>query len=197
MPDDNDDLQSRLASVPGVERAFLDSATGQACLLIRPDADSADVLRSAAAAAGPDLLITLALPHDGRERQRVRFVGLRREELFDQQIAIHATLEWDGVEHVGAAQGERGGPIEMRTAAAATLQAITDFIPADIPLRLAGVKQVRAFDAELVVVSVYRTGLRPHNYVGAVVTGDDPLRAAAIAVLSALNRVLGNFLVRG
>jgi hypothetical protein len=65
-----------------------------------------------------------------------------------------------------------------------------------LSVRLVGVKQVRAFDAELTVVSLYRVGAPAQKLLGSVLTGTDPHRAAAIAVLNALNRTLGNLLSR-
>ena len=84
--------------------------------------------------------------------------------------------------------------MELRTISSASLAAIAALVPHDVKVRLAGVKMVRAFDAEMVVVSLYRPDDEPHNLVGAVVSGDDPRRAAATAVLNALNRLLGNYL---
>ena len=53
-----------------------------------------------------------------------------------------------------------------------------------------------AFDAGLTVVSLYRVGTPAQKLLGAVLTGNDPHRAAAVAVLNALNRTLGNLLSR-
>ena len=61
---------------------------------------------------------------------------------------------------------------------------------------MAGVKRVRSFDADLMVASLFRAGPPRQQLVGAVVVGEDPLRAACIAVLNALNRLLGNYLDR-
>ena len=119
---------------------------------------------------------------------------LRRNVQPDQQIAYTVTLEWAGSEYSGSVSGEKGDAVELRTISSAALTAIAALVPHDVKVRLAGVKMVRAFDAEMVVVSLYRPDDEPHNLVGAVVAGDDPRRAAATAVLSALNRLLGNYL---
>jgi hypothetical protein len=113
----------------------------------------------------------------------------------EQRIRFTVTLEWGGSEYRGTASGEQGGALELRTVAAASLDAVLALVPADLQVRLAGVKQVRAFDADLIVVSLYRPDGTPHNLVGVVVTGTDVRRAAAVAVLNALNRLLGNYLV--
>jgi hypothetical protein len=119
---------------------------------------------------------------------------LRRNVQPDQQIAYTVRLEWAGSEYTGTASGEKGDAVELRTISAASLTAIAALVPHDVKVRLAGVKMMRAFDAEMVVVSLYRPDDEPHNLVGAVVAGDDPRRAAATAVLAALNRLLGNYL---
>ena len=59
---------------------------------------------------------------------------------------------------------------------------------------LLGVKAVRAFDATVVIVSLAATGGEgtDQRVVGSVLTETDPARAAALAVLNATNRILGN-----
>jgi hypothetical protein len=193
---DDPPLRDQLGAIQGVDRVVVDAEGHVICLLLRPNADADAVQAAAREIARADYCIELAFPLDLRDRQRVRFVDVQRDERSDNVVAIHVLLEWDGTQHRGTAVGERGGPIEVRTAAAATLQALGFMLPKEVPLRLAGVKQVRAFDAEMIVVSVHRTGTDPGNLVGTVIMGSDPMRAAAIAVLSALNRLMGNYLAR-
>ena len=58
---------------------------------------------------------------------------------------------------------------------------------------LLGVKAVRAFDATVVIVSLSTNGEgTDRRVVGSVLTEDDAARAAALAVLNATNRILGN-----
>jgi len=109
-------------------------------------------------------------------------------------VTVRVTLEWDGVLHHGEAANEGGDLIELRTAAAAALNAIEKLLGEELHIKLVGVKQVKAFDAELMVVALYRTGDAPQRLVGSVSASGDPRRAAAVAVLNALNRVLGNYL---
>jgi hypothetical protein len=129
------------------------------------------------------------------QRERVRFDSIERTEERDNQIGVTVALEWAGQTFRGAARGERGDTIEIRTAAAATVDALEKAVGAPLGIRLIGVKQVRAFDAELIVVSLNREEQR-QKLVGIVVIGEDPRRAAALAVLNALNRSLGNRLLR-
>lgn len=191
---DTASVRERLSAIDGVEHVLLDADAGEACLILRADVDPREIEGPATEAAGPDFKVSAAYRPERRDRQRVRFMELQRTVQPDQQIAFTVTLEWAGSEYTGRVAGEKGDAVELRTIASASLTAIAALVPHEVKVRLAGVKMVRAFDAELVVVSLYRPDDEPHNLVGAVVAGDDPNRAAATAVLSALNRLLGNYL---
>jgi hypothetical protein len=186
-------LRERLASLPQVDHVAIDEATREALLILDASADAAHVEAQARSIAG-EYVVRCVLVPEHRDRQRVRFVDVRRDVEADQSVRFTVTLEWAGTEYVGEAVGEKGEHLELRTVAAASLEAVTAVVPADLQVRLAGVKQVRAFDADLIIISLYRHGGTPHNLVGAVVTGPDTRRAAAVAVLNALNRLLGNYL---
>lgn len=191
-----DSVRDRLAAIEGVDAAVIDEARQQVWLILRPDAEPQAVEQQAAAVMMEGYELHVGYRPERRDRQRVRFVDVQRSEQSDQLVRFVVTLEWGGVEHTGSATGDRGGAVELRTIAAAALEAVCNVVQADFRIKLAGVKQVRAFDADLIVVSLYRPDATPHNLVGVVVTGDDVRRAAAVAVLSALNRILGNFLLQ-
>jgi hypothetical protein len=192
---DSETLRALLADIEGVEHVLIDSGLGEICLLVRADVSATDTLGLALPLASGHALHVAYAP-ERQEHRRLRFVSLHRSVLPDQQLEYRVTLEWAGNEHTFAATGEKGESLELRTVAAATLGAISALVPQQLGIRLAGVKQVRAFDADLLVVSLYRPDAQPHNLVGAVVASDDSRRAAANAVLNALNRLLGNYLVR-
>jgi hypothetical protein len=193
---DTEALRSLLAEIDGVARVVIDVAAGVACLVARRGAAHEEIAAAARdIAQGYAVLVTF--DPDARVRQRVRFVSLDRQVQPDQQVRYTAVLEWDGRLEAAMATGEKGEGVELRTVATATLAAVTALVPELTTVRLAGVKQVRAFDADLVVVSLYRPESRLHNLVGAVVAAGDSGRAAATAVLSALNRLLGNYLTLG
>lgn len=187
-------MREQLSAIDGVEHVFLDTETGEACVVLRADIDPAEVHDQAADIVADQFTVVAAYRPERRDRQRVRFMELKRNVQADQQIAYTVRLEWAGSEYTGTAAGEKGDAVELRTISAASLAAIAALVPHDVKVRLAGVKMMRAFDAEMVVVSLYRPDDEPHNLVGAVVAGDDPRRAAATAVLAALNRLLGNYL---
>jgi hypothetical protein len=194
--DDRDvaNLRARLEEIDGVDHVVLDTPQQQICLILR-GAAAADYVEETARALAQGYTVRVTYPPERRDRQRVRVVSLHRETQPDQQVQFSVTLEWARREATASETGEKGEGVELRTVAAAALKAVEDFVPGGLGVRLAGVKQVRAFDADLVVVSLYRPDSQPRNLVGAVVvTGDSP-RAAVNAVLSALNRLLGNYLV--
>ncbi|HSJ31979.1 MAG TPA: hypothetical protein VK933_11135 [Longimicrobiales bacterium] len=193
-PSETASIRERLTAIDGVEYVFLDTESAAACLVLRADIDPAEVQEEAAAITGDAFSVSAAYRPERRDRQRVRFMELKRNVQQDQQIAYTVRLEWAGSEYTGTAAGEKGDAVELRTVSSASLAAIAALVPHDVKVRLAGVKLMRAFDAEMVVVSLYRPDDEPHNLVGAVVAGDDPRRAAATAVLAALNRLLGNYL---
>ncbi len=194
-------LRERLEALDGVVRAVVEEGADAIWLICEPRAErqplevSANrVLRS----MGLDIAATrvrVATHADSGPRRRVRFQRLERAYQESGLLRVRVTLEWNGELHVGEAVGETGSAIELRTAAAAALDAIAAVLGEDKGLRLTGVKPLRAFDADMVVVSVYRTGGETQRFVGAVMAEPDGLHGAARAVLHALNRVVGNFLL--
>jgi hypothetical protein len=187
------ELRERLLALDGVEAAIIAQSGDEVWIILRAEADSQAVEDAVRPLVQPRA-VRLAVRPERRDRQRVRFVEVRRSLRSDQQAESRVVLEWGGQEHHGTAVGDARGPVELRTVAQAALEAVRSIVPGDIQLRLAGVKQVRAFDVDLVIVSLYRGDAEPRNLVGVVVQGEDPRRATAVAVLNALNRLLGNYL---
>ena len=193
---DADELRERIEQIDGIERVFIDVPRREVFIVLRGDVEPDQAEHTARATIDDESLPVFALFRpEHRDRQRVRFVAVDSTSLPDKQIRFTTTLEWNGRLYTGSATGEKGDAIELRTVASSALAAIVEIVDNEISLRLAAVKLVRAFDAEMVVVSLYRPDATPHNLVGAVVAGEDPRRAAATAVLNALNRLLGNYLV--
>lgn len=131
---------------------------------------------------------------DGSEAssgERLRLAGVRAEHRADSGVRIVVELADGDGRHRGEADGVGTGAVELRLAGTATLEAVRRALPETADLRLVGMKRVRAFDADLVLAGLRsgRHGDRP--LVGAVPAEGDPDRAAAAAVLDAVNRVLG------
>src|SRR5438093_527255 len=94
----------------------------------------------------------------------------------------------------GEAEGVISQAGELRCCADATVRALERVVHPKLGFELLGVKAVRAFDATVVIVSLSaRQEARASRLVGAYLTEDDPPRGAALAVLNATNRILGNF----
>ena len=193
-------LRGRLEEDDQIERAVLDEEQGSVWIITPPDVHEAEVRTRVLAIlqefglSSEDTQLEFASMNATPLRRRVRFAGAERRELRDGRVQIDAALEWQGQRYKGTAEGESGALIELRTAGQAALQAVQDLTKDEMKLRLIGVKQLRAFDTELVVASLVRTEGEMQRFVGSVLATSDPARAACLAVLSALNRTLGNFL---
>lgn len=190
-------LRSKLDTLDGIERAIVDETTGTIVIHCSHDTNATAIgkaVESAVAASGVDLTSTkIELLTDLAARKRVKFSTIHRI-VERTRVRIRVVLEWNGETFVGEELGENGDMVELRTAAAAALHALEKVLGEDLHIKLAGVKQVKAFDAELMVVALYRSGDSPQRLVGSVSASGDPRRAAAVAVLNALNRILGNYL---
>lgn len=131
-------------------------------------------------------------------RERLRFVGFDFDRLPNGRVRARVSLEWSqGAGFVGTAEGLGSEAGELRTAAEATIASIEQAVEGLASFELLGVKAVRAFDAYVVIVS-----LAAHDedgdrrLVGSYLTDVHTPRGAAIAVLNATNRLLGNIFLR-
>jgi len=190
-------LRAKLETLEGIERIVIDESTNSVLLHCLPDSNSSALqvqIDEAIASAGVEPgSVSVQLLTVLNARKRIKFAGADRL-VEGGSVRIRIKLEWNGETTVGEAVGESGDLIELRTSAAAALHALERVLDEDLHIKLVGVKQVKAFDAELMVVALYRTGDQPQRLVGSVSAAGDPRRAAAVAVLNALNRILGNYL---
>lgn len=196
------DLEQRLMSLEGVLHAAIDARSGVDVWVVRdPNHAKGPIelaVRNQLAALGHDpasFEVRVTLPTTPGPRRRVRFEGVERVEDAGR-VSITVLLEWEGETYTGEAVGERGPAIELKTTAAAAIEALERLSDESLQARIIGVKAIHVFDSDLMVASLFRSTGTPQRLVGAVVVreGQDPLAAAAVAVMSALNRTLGNFL---
>ena len=83
---------------------------------------------------------------------------------------------------------------ELRCSASAAVRALERVSQPKVGFEVLGVKAVRAFDATVVIVSLSaKTDASASRLVGSYLTENDPPRGAALAVLNATNRLLGNY----
>lgn len=188
-------LRTELEALAGIERVVVDGST--IWLQCDPEAEVSDlrprvheVLKQAG--ADPDKYQIHFLTD--LSARRIKFSKLERIVERSGNVKVRVSLEWNGEIKIGEASGENGDLLEQRTAATASLNALEAVVGESLGVKLVGVKHVRAFDEELMVVALYRPGPPAQRLVGSVSIDNDPRRAAAVAVLNGLNRILGTFL---
>ncbi|MEO7964664.1 MAG: hypothetical protein ABIT38_12245 [Gemmatimonadaceae bacterium] len=131
-------------------------------------------------------------------RERLRFTRFLFERSRTAHCRAEVELEYEpGDAVIGVAEGIATPLGDVRLAAEATLRAIEKFSKGEVQLELLGVKQMRAFDANVVIVSVVSTrGDGERRLLGCHLADEDLLRGTVIATLQATNRVLGNIISR-
>ena len=135
-----------------------------------------------------------AMTQDAR-RERLRFADFVFARTPDGRCHAEVSLEWiDEVRVRGQASGLSSEIVDLRVAAEATLRALEAFTDGAVGFELTGVKSVRAFDASVIIVSIVsKADGTPRRLLGVCLVETNPVRGAALAVLNATNRVLGNF----
>jgi hypothetical protein len=126
--------------------------------------------------------------------ERLRFAEFVLDRLPNGRCRAKVGLTWKESEaFTGEDEGLGSQAGELRCAAQACVNALTQAVQGDMSFELLGVKAVRAFDATVVIVSLAVQGEgRGHRVVGSYLTENDGPRGAALAVLNATNRILGN-----
>lgn len=141
---------------------------------------------------------TVPPPEGPRQAERLRFHDFRFERLPNGRCRSRVVLSWsDGREFVGEAEGVISQAGELRCAAEATVQALGKAVKPGLVFEILGVKAVRAFDSNVIIVSLSaRADGSQSRLVGSYLTEGDSTRGAALAVLNATNRILGNYYSR-
>ena len=130
---------------------------------------------------------------------RLRFAQFALDRLPNGRCRVHVELTWrDGAAYRGECEGLGSEAGELRCAAQACVNALTQAVAGAnaVKFDLLGVKSVRAFDATVVIVALTANGDAPDAHgqriIGSYLTDTDAARGAALAVLNATNRILGN-----
>ena len=127
--------------------------------------------------------------------ERLRFHEFGFQRLANGRCRAKVVLTWsDGRRFEGSADGVSSQTGEMRCCAVAAVHALQQAVQTRLTFELLGVKAVRAFDATVVIVSLTARAEETTRLVGSCLTETDPARGAALAVLNATNRLLGNYL---
>lgn len=198
-PETRTTLENRLMELDGVMHASVDSRSGDLWVVRDPAYELGPIelaVRSRIASLGQDpgaVAVRITLPAAAGPRRRVRFIGVQREDV-GGRTSVTVELEWNDQVVSASAIGDKGTALELRTTAQAAVQALEKLSPQPLDVRIIGIKAIHAFDSDLMVASLLRSDGAAQRLVGAVVVSGDPVAAAALAVLSALNRTMGNFL---
>lgn len=134
----------------------------------------------------------------GAVRERLRFAEFEFRRLPSGGCHARVVLEWmPGQQFVGVSEGIASPTGSLRCAAEAAVRAIQQSVNVPVTFELLGVKALRAFDSTVIIVSL-STHLETESrrIVGSFLTEDGRERGAALAVLNATNRLLGNLFVR-
>jgi hypothetical protein len=189
-------LRSELEGLEGVRRAVVDE--DPLCVYViseRTEAPTEMLVRSILARNGlfaADAEVHISYLPTPEPRRRVRFVSARLTTPRMGRARAEVELEWSGQTFADSVEGETGSAMELRHAAQATLAALSAILNGRMQFTLVGIKSFRAFDTDVVVV-LLRTD-HVNTLIGASLATGDPHRSAALAVLNATNRVLGNYL---
>ncbi len=129
--------------------------------------------------------------------ERLRFTAFQFNRSPAGRVLCEVSLELGpGELFVGRAEGQASPSGDARLGAEAVIRALETFTNGAITFELVGVKVVRAFDANVVITSLVQHGDEgPERLLGCYLADGDTIRGAALAVLNATNRVLGNFLL--
>lgn len=189
-------LRADLEALDCVRRAVVDADPLRVYIVCDRAESPTDMLVSSVLAragiSAADAEVHLAYLTPPEQRRRVRFVAARMTTPRSGRAAAEVELEWGGQGHAERAEGEASPPLELRLAATATLKALEGILRDRVRFSLLGIKSFRVFDTDVVVVLMRTDHGSP--LVGASLASGDPYRAAALAVLNATNRVLGNYL---
>lgn len=126
--------------------------------------------------------------------ERLRFAEFTLDRLPNGRCRARVGLTWrDSEQFTGEGEGLASQAGELRCSAQACVIALGQAVQGGLSFELLGVKAVRAFDATVVIVSLAVHGDGSgQRMVGSYLTETDTARGAALAVLNATNRILGN-----
>jgi hypothetical protein len=127
---------------------------------------------------------------------RLRFAEFILDRLPNGRCRARVDLTWQDTEHFrGECEGICSEAGELRCSAEACVIALTQAVQGGMSFELVGVKAVRAFDSSVIIVSLALHGgdaRAGQRVVGSCLIETDAARGAALAVLNATNRILGN-----
>ncbi len=129
-------------------------------------------------------------------QERLRFSDFAFERTRSGKVTCQVTLEFGVTAFTsGTIEGHTSPAGDIRLGAEAAIRALEIFTEGRLTFELIGVKIVRAFDANIVITSLIQHGDDgPERLLGCYLAEADHVRGAALSILNATNRVLGNFI---
>lgn len=125
------------------------------------------------------------------QQERLRFQDFSLQRTPSGHVTCQVSLTYGEEVLTGSAAGTSSPSGDTRLGAEAALRALESFTQGAITFELVGVKAVRAFDSNVLIVSIRQHGHQgPERMLGCFLTEDDQVRGAAVAVLNATNRVI-------
>lgn len=198
MSTDIDQIQTQLSGLPGI-RAVDMSAFPQR-IMVRCDANGLRALTverirgMVREASGLDTEIEVELVGLPTARnRRARFESISVRPTGPGGVSARVVLEWQKQQYIGEAEGESSVAGDLRACCLATLRAVEKASGDEVSFNLVGAKELYVFDHNLVAVLVHCDQLPKHRLIGTSIIAEDRRRSAALAVLSATNRAVGNF----
>lgn len=129
-------------------------------------------------------------------QERLRFSDFALERTTAGVVTCKLALELGDTTVRGQAVGNGSAAGDSRLGAQAALHALEVFSGGELVFELIGVRVVRAFDANVVIISLVQHSERGREkLLGCYLAEDDPVRGAALAVLNATNRVVSSYIV--
>ena len=96
---------------------------------------------------------SVVVPFNSR-RERLRFADFSFTRTPSGHCSAEVALEYDNVLYRGKSAGQSSPLGDFRVAAEAALRALEDFVKEAMHFELLGIKHVRAFDSNLLIVSI-------------------------------------------
>jgi hypothetical protein len=191
-------LRADLEALGSIQRAFLDGEPPELFLICdKEELEPAEPLARAALVQHgfpEETPVHVAYAPMAEPRRRVRFLSARLTSPRPGRATAEVELEWAGQTYTEEMEGESGSAVELRLAALATVRSLEAILGSRMKFELVGIKGLRAFDTEVVVALLNSPQASGRSLVGAALATDNLYRSAALAVLNATNRVLGNYL---
>jgi hypothetical protein len=129
------------------------------------------------------------------QQERLKFQDFTLERTPSGRVSCKVSLTYGEEVITGTAAGTSSPSGDTRLGAEAALKALESFTQGTITFELVGVKAVRAFDSNVIIVSIRQRGHQgPERMLGCYLTDEDQVRGAAVAVLNATNRAITSYI---